>query len=166
MRWSRITTFAEYFTSWYPFAIALVFMGTLFAMKVPDKGAFWGRAMVSLVIATFLAHVNRIFHLWPAHLLFPSGHTTFCLGLSLSLAMLRPKTLYITLPLLAVLAVSMVYKRYHTPLDIAGAIPLVLAVYGLIHWLWRLPSESAAVFARASVESPETAEPQFASRGK
>ena len=142
MRWSRIKIFAEYFTFWYPITIALVFLGNLWAMDVPNKGAFWGRAMVALVVATFLAHVNRIFHLWPAHLLFPSGHTTFCLGLSLSLAMLRPWTLYLTLPLVAVLAVSMVYKHYHTPLDILGAVPLVLVIYGIVHRVWRLPADS------------------------
>ena len=142
MRWSRIDTFAVYFTFWYPITITLVFLGTLFALKVPDKGAFWGRAMLSLVLATFLAHVNRIFHLWPAHLLFPSGHTTLCFGLSLSLAMLRPWTLYITLPLIVVLGISMVYKHYHTTFDILGAIPLVLEVYGAIHLAWRLPSDS------------------------
>jgi len=142
MRSSRIKIFAANFTSWYPYVIALVFLGCLYDLDVPNKGAFWGRAMVALVVATFLAHVNRIFHLWPSHLLFPSGHTTFCLGLSLSLAMLRPWTLFATLPLVVVLAVSMVYMKYHTTLDIVGAVPLVLIVYGIVHGLWRLPSDS------------------------
>jgi len=144
--------FAANFTTYYPFAIALVFLGTLYSLDVPEKGAFFARAMVALLIATFLAHVNRIFYLWPAHLLFPSGHTTFCLGVALSLGMLRPWTLAVTLPLLVVLGVSMVSLRYHTTFDILGAIPLVLVVYGVVHWYWRLPSESAH-FGRATVSS-------------
>jgi len=130
------------FTYNYPFAIALVFLGSLYAMDVPRKGAFFARAMLALVIAVILAHVNRIFHLWPAHLLFPSGHTTFCFGLALSLGMLRPWTLVITLPLVAVLGVSMVSLHYHTTFDILGAIPLVLIVYGIVHGLWRVPMVS------------------------
>jgi len=126
------------FANNYPYAIALVFLACLYAMDVPQKGSFALRALVALAIATFLAHVNRIFHLWPSHLLFPSGHTTFCFGLSLSLAMLRPWTLAITLPLLAVLGVSMVSLHFHTTLDILGAIPLVLIVYGVIHKYWRV----------------------------
>jgi hypothetical protein len=62
------------FTSYYPYAIAVAFLTFLFWMKVPRKGVFLSRALIALLIATFLAHVNRIFDLWPAHLLFPSGH--------------------------------------------------------------------------------------------
>jgi len=133
------------FTIYYPFAIALVFLACIYSMNIPAKGSFLARALLALVVATFLAHVNRIFYLWPAHLLFPSGHTTFCLGLAPSIAMLRPWTLFITLPLLVVLAFSMVTLRYHTTFDILGAIPLVLVIYGLVHWLWRLPSDSGRV---------------------
>jgi hypothetical protein len=130
------------FTTYYPLAIALVFLGCLFTIRMPAKGSFFARSMLALIIAVFLAHVNRIFYLWPAHLLFPSGHTTFCFGLALSLGMLRPWTLVITLPLVVVLAVSMVTLRYHTTFDILGAIPLVLGVYGVIHWLWPVSMES------------------------
>jgi len=136
--------FAMY-TIFYPFAIALVFIACLYSMNVPAKGTFFARALLALVVATFLAHVNRIFYLWPGHLMFPSGHTTFCFGVALSLAMLRPWTLFITLPLLVVLAVSMVMLHYHTTFDVLGAIPLVLVIYGLVHWLWRLPSDSGRV---------------------
>ena len=51
-------------------------------------------------------------------------------------------TLLITLPTIAVLGVSMVTLHFHTTLDILGAIPLVLAIYGIVHFAWRLPSES------------------------
>jgi hypothetical protein len=120
------------FTSYYPYAIAVAFLTFLFWMKVPRKGVFLSRALIALLIATFLAHVNRIF------------------DLSLSLAMLRPWTLLITLPLLVVLVVSMVTLRFHTTFDILGAIPLVLIVYGIIHKYWRLePERVAEVRARS-----------------
>jgi membrane-associated phospholipid phosphatase len=139
---SLITSFAAYFTNLYPLAMVLGFLGTLFVMKIPDKGAFLARAVVALVVAVFLAHVNRIFHLYPRHLLFPSGHTTLCFGLALSFGMLRPWTLLVTLPLLVVLGISMVCLKYHTTIDILGAIPLVLVIYGIVHCTWRLPSDS------------------------
>lgn len=131
------------FVNNYPYAIALAFLGCLYTVDVPEKGSFFARAMVALVIAVFLAHVNRIFDLWPSHRMFPSGHTTLCFGLSLSLGMLRPWTLAITLPLVVVLGVSMVSLHFHTTSDILGAIPLVLIVYGVIHRYWRVPPVSA-----------------------
>ena len=142
MRRLTIRHFAEFYVSWYPIVLFLIFQGCAVGMAVSRKAAFWSRAMVALVVATFLAHVNRIFHFWPAHLVFPSGHMTFCLGLSVSLAMLRPWTLVATLPLVLVLATFLVALHYHSKFDITGAFPLVLVVYGLIHRFWRLPSDA------------------------
>jgi membrane-associated phospholipid phosphatase len=133
---------ASYFTNWMPIGMTLAFLLALLLVKTPDKGAFCVRALLALVIAVFLAHVNRIFLLYPPHPLFPSGHTTLCFGLALSLGMLRPWTLLVTLPLLVVLGVSMVSLRYHTTIDILGAFPLVLVIYGIVHRTWRLPSDS------------------------
>ncbi len=128
---------------YYPLVMALVFLAGLFSTNVPAKGAFFLRAMVALMIAVFLAHVNRLFDLWPSHLLFPSGHMTFCLGVALSLGMLRPWTLAITLPLVVVLGVCMVILNLHSTLDILGAFPLALIVYGLVHWFWPVSPDSA-----------------------
>ena len=116
-------------TYYYPHFIAVVFLAFLFIADVPGKGRFFLRALVALAIATFLAHVNRIFHLDPADLYFPSGHMTFCLGVSVSFAMLRPWTLAITLPFLVLLGVGLVAYHCHTVGDVLGAIPLVLGVY-------------------------------------
>jgi len=132
------------FINYYPIAISLVFLGCLYTMNVPRKRSFFLRAMVALIIAVFLAHINRLFDLWPSHLLFPSGHTTLCLGVALSLGMLRPWTLAITLPLVVVLGVCMVTLHFHTTLDILGAIPLVLGVYGLVHWFWHVSLDSGS----------------------
>ena len=137
-------------TYYYPHILALVFLVFLFSTKVPAKGRFFLRALVALLIVTFLAHVNRMYHLWPAHLYFPSGHMSFCLGVTLSLAMLRPWTLAITLPLLVVLGVALVVLHFHDTLDVLGAIPLVLGVYGILHWVWSM-SPASPPLDRATV---------------
>jgi len=122
-----------------PHVMAVIFLVFLFATDIPAKGRFFLRALVALVIATFLAHMNRIFHLYPAHLYFASGHMTFCLGVSISLGMLRPWTLALTLPFLVFFGVALVVYKCHTALDVLGAVPLVLGVYGIVHALWSMP---------------------------
>ena len=87
---SEFKHLAGYFTDWIPIVMTLAFLSTVLMVKMPDKGAFFGRAMLALVIAVFLAHVNRIFLFYPPHPQFPSGHTTLSFGLALSIAMLRP----------------------------------------------------------------------------
>jgi hypothetical protein len=123
---------------YYPHFMAVVFLTFLFVIEVPAKGRFFLRSLVALVIATFLAHVNRIFHLDPAHLYFPSGHMTFCLGISISLALLRPWTIAITIPSLILLGVALVVYHFHTFGDVLGAVPLVFFVYVIVHVLWPL----------------------------
>jgi hypothetical protein len=123
-----------------PHAMAVIFLAFLFATRIPDKVSFFLRAAVALAIACFLAHVNRIFYLYPDHLYFPSGHMTFCLGVSISLALLQPWTLSVTLPLLLIFGIDLVRYNCHTPWDVLGAIPLVFMVYGIVHALWKLPS--------------------------
>ncbi len=135
---------AWYIVCDYPVDLAVVFLLAVALTRMPAKGRFLSRALLALFIATLLAHVNRIFGLWPAHLLFPSGHTTFCAGLTWSLAMLRPWTLILTLPLLIALAACLVFLHLHETMDVLGAFPLVLAIYGPLHVWWRLPGDSIA----------------------
>ena len=128
----------------YPYAIALVFLLFLFWVRMPNKFQFFLRALTALVIAVVLAHLNRWTHFYPAHLFFPSGHITFCLGVSISLAMIRPWTLAITLPLAVFMGKGLLSVQAHSLGDVLGAIPLVLVVYGIVHWLWRLPRSNAS----------------------
>jgi len=129
------------FLSDYPYIIAVVFLVVLFWVQKPHKLTFFLRALTALIIAILLAHLNRWTHLYPAHLYFPSGHITFCFGVSLSLGMLRRWTLVITLPLLVVMGRGLIMVQAHSLADVLGAIPLVLVVYGIVHWLWRLPPD-------------------------
>jgi hypothetical protein len=142
---SRLEYVCRIYVCYYPVILVLIFLAAVVWTPVPAKGNFLARALVALFIATFLAHVNRIFGLWPAHLLFPSGHTTFCAGLTWSLAMLRPWTLVLSVPLLIYLAFSLVEAHLHETMDVIGAFPLVLAIYGPIHAWWRLPGDSASL---------------------
>jgi hypothetical protein len=119
-----------------PHVMGVIFLAFLFATDIPAKGRFFLRALVALVIATFLAHLNRNFHLYPAYLSFPSGHMTACLGLSLSLGRLRPWTFAFTVPFLVLFGVALVAYHCHTVLDVLGAIPNVLIVYGIIDRFW------------------------------
>ena len=125
----------------YPLVIALVFVIAVIATPVPSKGLFVARAATALVIAVLLAHLNRMTGFWQAHLIFPSGHTTFCAGLTWSLAMLRPWTLFFTIPLLIAMGVELVLLGFHCVFDIWGAFPLVIVIYGMIHACWRLPGD-------------------------
>jgi len=120
-------------TYYYPHFLAVVYLAFLFGTGIPEKGAVFLRAAVALAIASFLAHANLLFDFWPAHRHFPSGHMTFCLGLSYSLGLIRPWTLAVTIPLLLVLGIALVVLGFHTILDVLGAIPLVLVVYAIVY---------------------------------
>ncbi len=74
---------------------------------------------------------ERAFDLYPSHPYFPSGHMTLCLCVALSLGIVRPWTLAITLPLLVFLGIGLVAVGFHTPIDVLGAVPVVLLVYAI-----------------------------------
>jgi hypothetical protein len=139
-------------TYYYPHVMALVFLAFFFSTPVPAKARFFARALVALVIAIALAHVNRSFDLWPAHRYFASGHMTFSLGVSLSLGMLRPWTLAVTLPLLVPFGVALVALHFHNIWDVLGAVPLVLGVYGIVHSIWSL-SPASPPLDRAAIST-------------
>ncbi len=122
--------------------MAVIFLIFVSATKTLNRGKILLRACVALVIAVFLAHFNRIFHVDPAHLNFPSGHMTFCLGVSISLALLQPWTLSVTLPFLLIFGIDLVHYRCHTTADVIGAIGLVVVVYGIVHVLWPITRAS------------------------
>ncbi len=125
-------------TYFFPHAMAVVFLVFLYLIHEPTKVQIFCRALLAVLTATVLAHVDRWFNLWPAHPYFASGHMTFTFGLAVSAGLLRPWTLAISLPLLVPFGVALYFLGFHTPFDILGAIPLVFAVYGTIHGLWRI----------------------------
>jgi membrane-associated phospholipid phosphatase len=142
---------------YYPHFLMLAFLAVLSRSPLRSKGSFFLHAMVPLVLATVLVHLNRWFEIWPAHRYFASGHMTFCLGITFSMARLRPWSLAITLPLLALEGIGLVAFHFHTLSDVLGAILIVPAVYWLVERSWPLeraladnPTRQAAVRPRGS----------------
>jgi len=139
---------AALLTNLYPLFLTMVCLIFIKSMDFIEK-RFVLRSVVALAIAVALAHVNRWLALWPEYLYFPSGHMTFCLGVSLLLGQLRRWTLAVTLPLLVPFGVALVDLRFHSELDVMGAFPLVVVVFGLVHYFWRLPPVVAPLDIRA-----------------
>ncbi len=135
---------AIYVTYFYPHVMALAYLCFLFASDSPVKWRFFLRNLVPLFIAVLLAHADRLFHLWPAHLYFASGHMTFALSMALSLGLLRPSTLWVTLPLLIPYVAALVILHFHDLGDVIGAIVIVLGVYGSLERGWGLSLASVA----------------------
>jgi membrane-associated phospholipid phosphatase len=137
-------------TYYYPHLTALTFLAGICTTKIRDKKRFLVRVIGALLVALFLAHVNRLFHIWPRHLYFASGHMTFSLSMALALGLLRPWTLWVTLPLLVPFGFDLVILRFHKPEDVIGAVLLVVAIFGLANRYWGLerlaaPLDSAKV---------------------
>jgi hypothetical protein len=131
-------------TFYFPMVMAAVFLGFLFAIEMPAKGRFFARALVALLIALLLAHLNRIFDFWPEYRYFASGHMTFSLGLAISLGIMRPWTLWITLPVMVPFGVALVAFHFHSVEDVLGAIVIVSCVYGSLERVWGLSPTAIA----------------------
>jgi len=69
---------------------------------------------------------------------------TFALSMALSLGLLRPSTLWITLPLLIPYGAALVILRFHNLVDVIGAIVIVLGVYGSLDRVWGLSPATIA----------------------
>ncbi len=132
-------TTAVLITYYMPHVMAAIVLVALVFTPVPSKPRFFVREVLALAVACFIAHINREFELWPAYRYFASGHMSFCLGASLSLGLLRPFTLLITLPLLIPYGSALVLLGFHRAIDVMGAIPIVLLVYALVRRWWRIP---------------------------
>ncbi len=113
--------------------------------RLPARFLFLLREVLTITIATVLAHLNRWFLFYPAAPYLVSGHMTFALGASISIGMLRPWTLAITLPALVPFGVEIIIQKMHTVTDVVGAIPLVLIIYGLIYRFWKMPAGTAPI---------------------
>jgi membrane-associated phospholipid phosphatase len=138
-------TLAVDLTFYFPMVMALGFLAGLYTTPIPAKGCFLLRIVVAMLIALLLAHMNRMFELWPAHRYFASGHMTFALGMAIALGMLRPWTLAVTLPLLIPFGEALVALHFHSVEDVVGAVLLVPCIYLCVDRAWGLsPSAMAA----------------------
>jgi hypothetical protein len=124
---------------YFPAVMVAAFFICVAAWSIPGKRRFVVHAIIAAAIAVLISHLNRIFGWYPSHLYFPSGHMTLSLSVATSLALVRPWTLVLTLPILVLFGVELVAHRFHTTSDVLGAIPVVLVVYALVFAAGRWP---------------------------
>jgi hypothetical protein len=123
-----IATLLRYF----PFLMVVVFFICVAMWPFPEKRLFILRAVRAATIAVLLCHLNRSSGWYPPSFYCPSGHMALSLSVAVSLGLLRPWTLAITLPILIFFGIGLVAHRFHTTLDVLAAVPLVLLVYALV----------------------------------
>jgi len=83
---------------------------------------FWGRCFLGIGLSVILAESGKRWEVWPGHPSFPSGHETFCLAAMTCLAVRDPRWLALGLPLSLVMAWALIAARFHTPIEVAGAL--------------------------------------------
>src|SRR5579862_4373436 len=86
----------------------------------------------ALLIVFLLAHINRWAKLWPAHLLFPSGHFCFALGLATAICFCDWRWLPALAILLGAYGWLIVALGFHSWFDLAGSLALTPPVTWLI----------------------------------
>ncbi len=92
------------------------------AWELSRAWEYWGRCVLGVGLAVVLAESGKRGEVWPGHPGFPSGHETFCLAAMTCLAVRDPRWLGLGLLLSLVMAWALIAARFHTPLDIAGAL--------------------------------------------
>ena len=106
-------------------ALLLVFV----ALRQHDaaKARLWGwRALFSIVLAWAIVRGLRLYVFTTPGLKFPSGHLSFALCAALALANWKRETWKITLPILVCYSWLMTALRFHSWLDLAGALAVAL----------------------------------------
>ena len=102
---------------------ALLLLAAPFATPRPGRvWDYWGRCVLGVGFAVILAESGKRWEVWPGHPNFPSGHETFCLAALTCLAVRDPRWLALGLPLSLALAWALVAARFHTPVEVAGAL--------------------------------------------
>ena len=110
-----------------------ILVATAMAPMPRYRAAFLARSGLALFITFVAAHINRWTHLWHGHEFFPSGHETFLLSVSTSIAFVKPRSLFATVPLTIAFGYGLVYFGWHVPLDILGAFALAPTVTWACH---------------------------------
>ena len=99
---------------------------------------FYLRSLLAVGIAVTLAELGKKHQIWPGHPYFPSGHTTFAAAAATCIVIQRGwGWAWMVVPLVLLMAGSLVYGRWHTLDEVAAAMllgPLVA------WWLMRVTS--------------------------
>jgi len=97
------------------------------------RGFFFLKSVAALVGSFVLAHLNRWLPLLPDGLFCPSGHMTFYTSLSISLWLLNPGSILLTIPLGCFYAWLVVHLGFHPWPDVFQALVLGFACTLWIH---------------------------------
>lgn len=101
---------------------------------------FWVRTIVATGLAVSLAELGKHHQIWHGHGNFPSGHTTFATAVAASLVLRRgPRWLWLSVPLVVVMASSLIYGHWHTPDEVIGGFVLGLVITTVCFRLFRSP---------------------------
>lgn len=125
------------FSSWIIPALLIVLVALAWMRRSRGlcTGKFLAASAVALLVTYLLAHINRWFLLWPANPVFPSGHATFLACAATSIFLVEWRTIFITLPLALGYAVLLVLMKWHSALDVIGALVFAPPVALLCHSL-------------------------------
>ncbi len=105
-----------------PLFVLLILSAPFVTPRRPTFWDYWGRCVLGVGLAVLLAESGKWWGVWPGHAGFPSGHETFCLAAMTCLAARDLRWLVLGLPLSLVMAWALVAARFHTPIDVAGAL--------------------------------------------
>ena len=103
---------------------------------------YWGRCVLSIGLAVILAESGKRWEIWPGNPTFPSGHETFCLAAMTCLAVRDARWFCLGLPLASLMAWALVAARFHTPVDVAGALLTGPGPALLCQLAWRRPTNA------------------------
>jgi len=105
-----------------PISVLLLLAAPFVTPRRATALEYWVRCILGVGLAVILAESGKRWEVWPGHPTFPSGHETFCLAAMTCLALRDPRWLVLGLPLSLVMAWALVAARFHTPIDVAGAL--------------------------------------------
>jgi len=105
-----------------PISVLLLLAAPFVTPRRATALEYWVRCILGVGLAVILAESGKRWEVWPGHPTFPSGHETFCLAAMTCLALRDPRWLVLGLPLSLVMAWALVAARFHTPVDVAGAL--------------------------------------------
>lgn len=105
-----------------PISVLLLLAAPFVPPRQTTALEYWVRCILGVGLAVVLAESGKRWEVWPGHPSFPSGHETFCLAAMTCLAVRDLRWLVLGLPLSLVMAWALVTARFHTPIDVAGAL--------------------------------------------
>ncbi len=123
--------------------LVMVFFTAFFVRFRHDKtfraAEFFGRALLSLLVAFGLGRLNAELKIWPGlpldpgHYEFPSGHMCFAVSIAVSLVFLQRRFLFFVVPLLLFYGALIIFLKFHGWTDVIGAWLLMAPLAWLIH---------------------------------